>query len=295
MLSLLRYNTNLTKMKNTMVSASQQLEAKLRFFKQSIDIDLERYSDQMAYGISSEKMLRAWKEMEDKAVTCTKAGQISFLDEQIMELHTEIVELQRSPYARRQGDVMDQLEKRAIELYRQLKQRNSTPDNAYCDSTEMVKIIVQMVQSQDRVLKELFGHLSRLLGCKQKIIVLLPQIEMTVNRIKEADSSLMQMQAKRQREIWHLLKIACTQSSARSLGGSSIETSANSRTTGWPDKSLPQPLSSMLISKEKSRETCRKVIDENITYQKELSTVILAATVEQENSIMSMDWSWLQQ
>lgn len=51
--------------------------------------------------------------------------------------------------------------------------------------------------------------LSRLLGCKQKIIELLPQIEMTINNIKEADSSLMQMQAKRQREIWHLLKIAC--------------------------------------------------------------------------------------
>ena len=32
-------------------------------------------------------------------------------------------------------------------------------DHAYSDSTDMVKIIVQTVQSQDRVLKELFGHL----------------------------------------------------------------------------------------------------------------------------------------
>ncbi|KAM8923760.1 inhibitor of nuclear factor kappa-B kinase subunit alpha [Pelodytes ibericus] len=295
MLSLLRYNTNLTKMKNSMVSASQQLEAKLRFFKQSIDLDLERYSDQMAYGISSEKMLRAWKEMEDKAVACAKAGQISFLDELIMELHTEIVELQRSPYARRQGDLMDQLEKRAIELYRQLKMKPFSPDSAYCDSTEMVKIIVQTVQSQDRVLKELFGHLSRLLGCKQKIIDLLPQIEMTVNNIKEADSSLMQMQAKRQREIWHLLKIACTQSSARSLGGASLDAQSTSRTSGWSDKNSPQALSSMLMPKERSRETCRRVIDDNISYQKQLSTLILATTMEQENSIMSMDWSWLQQ
>ncbi|KAG8552630.1 hypothetical protein GDO81_004616 [Engystomops pustulosus] len=207
MLSLLRYNTNLTKMKNTMVSASQQLEAKLQFFKKSIEIDLERYSDQMAFGISSEKMLRAWREMEDRAVGCAKAGEISFLDDQIMGLHTEIVELQRSPYARRQGDVMELLEQRAIELYKQLKPR--PPDNGYSDSTEMVKTIVLTVQGQDKVLKELFGHLSRLLGCKQKIIDLLPQIEMTVNNIKEADNSLMQMQAKRQREIWHLLKIAC--------------------------------------------------------------------------------------
>lgn len=32
-------------------------------------------------------------------------------------------------------------------------------DHSYSDSTEMVKIIVHTVQSQDRVLKELFGHL----------------------------------------------------------------------------------------------------------------------------------------
>lgn len=36
------------------------------------------------------------------------------------------------------------------------------PDHAYSDSTDMVKIIVQTVQSQDRVLKELFGHLRYL-------------------------------------------------------------------------------------------------------------------------------------
>lgn len=292
MLSLLRYNTNLTKMKNTMVSASQQLEAKLQFFKKSIEIDLERYSDQMAYGISSEKMLRAWKEMEDRAVGCAKAGEISFLDDQIMGLHTEIVELQRSPYARRQGDVMEHLELKAIELYKQLKPR--APDNAYSDSTEMVKTIVLTVQGQDKVLKELFGHLSRLLGCKQKIIDLLPQIEMTVNYIKEADNSLMQMQAKRQREIWHLLKIACTQSSARALGPSSLESPSIPRTSGWSDPNSPQALSSMLIPKDKNKETFKRAIDENQFYQKQLSTLIMESTMEQE-SLVSMDWSWLQQ
>uniref|UniRef100_A0A8B9MY05 Inhibitor of nuclear factor kappa-B kinase subunit alpha n=1 Tax=Accipiter nisus TaxID=211598 RepID=A0A8B9MY05_9AVES len=270
MLSLLRYNANLIKMKNNMVSASQQLKAKLEFFHQSIRLDLERYSDQMAYGISSEKMLKAWKEMEEKA------EDIGYLDEQIMALHTEIVELQKSPYARRQGEVMESLEQRAIDLYKQLKTR--PPDHAYSDSTDMVKIIVQTVQSQDRVLKELFGHLryfmqkkpqanaicsfvagkergtpwrlepkssihsninsvslcfwfcqnvlphklesnfvfvfyySKLLGCKQKIIDLLPKIEVALNNIKEADNSVMQMQGKRQREIWHLLKIACVSS-----------------------------------------------------------------------------------
>lgn len=54
-LSLLRYNTNLTRYKNLMFSCSQQLKAKLDFFKSSIQYDLEKYSDQMQYGICKSK------------------------------------------------------------------------------------------------------------------------------------------------------------------------------------------------------------------------------------------------
>lgn len=43
-----------------MVSASQQLKAKLEFFRQSIRLDLERYSDQMAYGICMYCVILAW-------------------------------------------------------------------------------------------------------------------------------------------------------------------------------------------------------------------------------------------
>uniref|UniRef100_A0A8D2Q3E4 Inhibitor of nuclear factor kappa-B kinase subunit alpha n=1 Tax=Varanus komodoensis TaxID=61221 RepID=A0A8D2Q3E4_VARKO len=265
MLSLLRYNANLTKMKNNMVSASQQLKAKLKFFHQSISLDLERYSDQMTYGISSEKMLKAWKEMEEKALQCEQTGDIGFLDEQIVALHTEIVELQRSPHARRQGDLMENLEQRAIELYKRLKPR--APDHSYSDSTEMVKIIAQTVQSQDWVLKELFRHLSKLLGCKQKIIDLLPKIEVALNKIKEADNSVMQMQGKRQREIWHLLKIACSVMDACvpvlcQFGGIS---------TGLPLFFL-------------GRIPFAHLLEENLSYLDSFSTVIQEAKHDQNNT-----------
>uniref|UniRef100_A0A8B9PLW6 Inhibitor of nuclear factor kappa-B kinase subunit alpha n=1 Tax=Apteryx owenii TaxID=8824 RepID=A0A8B9PLW6_APTOW len=271
MLSLLRYNANLIKMKNNMVSASQQLKAKLEFFHQSIHLDLERYSDQMAYGISSEKMLKAWKEMEEKASQC--AEDIGYLDEQIMALHTEIVELQKSPYARRQGEVMENLEQRAIDLYKQLKTR--PPDHAYSDSTDMVKIIVQTVQSQDRVLKELFGHLSKLLGCKQKIIDLLPKIEVALNNIKEADNSVMQMQGKRQREIWHLLKIACVSSFWISRLFSLSPTDVG---VGLCFKSV--------VLCFPCRETFAHVIEENLNYLDLFSSILQEARQEQSNSMM---------
>ncbi|XP_010568433.1 PREDICTED: inhibitor of nuclear factor kappa-B kinase subunit alpha isoform X5 [Haliaeetus leucocephalus] len=243
--------------------------------------------------IASEKMLKAWKEMEEKASQCAQAEDIGYLDEQIMALHTEIVELQKSPYARRQGEVMESLEQRAIDLYKQLKTR--PPDHAYSDSTDMVKIIVQTVQSQDRVLKELFGHLSKLLGCKQKIIDLLPKIEVALNNIKEADNSVMQMQGKRQREIWHLLKIACTQSSSRSLVSSSLEGTASTPAATWLAQSssgnVPHPLSSMATPED--GENFIHVIEENLNYLELFSSILQEARQEQNNSMMSFDWSWL--
>uniref|UniRef100_A0A8C7SNE2 Inhibitor of nuclear factor kappa-B kinase subunit alpha n=1 Tax=Oncorhynchus mykiss TaxID=8022 RepID=A0A8C7SNE2_ONCMY len=209
MLSLLRYNTNLTRCKNGMFAFSQQLKAKLDFFKSSIQYDLEKYSDQMHYGISSEKMLKAWQENEEKAAAYAQVP-VSHLDEEIMSLHSEIVELQRSPYARRQGDIMEQLEDKAIELYKQLKMKCRTPDpGVSSDSSEMVKAIIQTVQNQDKVLRDLYTHLSKILLSKQKIIDLFPRIEKTLENIKDADNTVMQMQIKRQREFWHLLKIAC--------------------------------------------------------------------------------------
>lgn len=50
-LSLLRYNTNLTRFKNVLLSESQQLRAKLAIFKTSIQHDLEQYTQQMNTGI----------------------------------------------------------------------------------------------------------------------------------------------------------------------------------------------------------------------------------------------------
>uniref|UniRef100_A0A8D2BQF7 Protein kinase domain-containing protein n=1 Tax=Sus scrofa TaxID=9823 RepID=A0A8D2BQF7_PIG len=51
MMNLLRNNSCLSKMKNSMASMSQQLKAKLDFFKTSIQIDLEKYSEQTEFGI----------------------------------------------------------------------------------------------------------------------------------------------------------------------------------------------------------------------------------------------------
>ncbi|XP_059215949.1 inhibitor of nuclear factor kappa-B kinase subunit alpha-like isoform X2 [Centropristis striata] len=269
MLSLLRYNTNLTRYKNLLFSQSQQLRAKLAFFKTSIQHDLEQYTKQRHMGISSEKMLKTWQENEEKADEFTKVADVGYLDEEIVALHSEIVELQRSPFARRQGDVMEQLEDKAIELYKQLKAKCKSPDppHGYSDSSDMVKMILQTVQNQDRVLKDLYTHLSTILVCKRRIVDLFPKLERAVENIKTAEAAVMQMQMKRQKEFWYLLKIACAQSNS-------------------PSQSLmQQPTDS---------ETVHQLLDENQRYLSQLTSLLHDATQEMEHSVMDQDWSWTQ-
>uniref|UniRef100_A0A672YDV3 Inhibitor of nuclear factor kappa-B kinase subunit alpha n=1 Tax=Sphaeramia orbicularis TaxID=375764 RepID=A0A672YDV3_9TELE len=239
MLSLLRYNTNLTRCKNSMFGFSQQLKAKLDFFKSSIQYDLEKYSDQMHYGIC-ECLHSLW----DLGFVL-QVAEVSYLDDEIMALHSEIVELQRSPYARRQGDKMEnhiQTEMCCIWCI------FSAPEpDVSSDSSEMVKAIIQTVQNQDKVLKDLYTHLSKILISKQKIIDLFPRIEKTLESIKEADNTVMQMQIKRQREFWHLLKIACN--SSRNSIAASPESSNLLQVSQWSQSaqpvSSPHPLTSL--------------------------------------------------
>ncbi|TRY99580.1 hypothetical protein DNTS_032889 [Danionella cerebrum] len=282
MLSLLRYNTNLTRYKNTMFSFSQQLKAKLDFFKTSIQYDLEKYSDQMQYGICKFFSLFFYN-----------VAEISHLDEDIMALHSEIVELQRSPYARRQGDVMEQLQERSIELYKQLKAKCKMPDpqHGYSDSSEMVQVIVQTVKNQDQVLRDLYAHLSKILLSKQKIIDLFPKIEKTLESIKEAESTVMQMQIKRQREFWHLLKIACAQNSTRGLGSQSGEI-PSSLSTWQQTQNQVSPRLAMSLQVPHDGEAVNHLLEENQRYLSQLTSLLQETTEETPESIMAQDWSW---
>lgn len=50
---------------------------------------------------------------------------------------------------------------------------------------------------------------STILVCKRRIVDLFPKLERAVENIKTAEAAVMQMQMKRQKEFWYLLKIAC--------------------------------------------------------------------------------------
>uniref|UniRef100_A0A8C7YD30 Inhibitor of nuclear factor kappa-B kinase subunit alpha n=1 Tax=Oryzias sinensis TaxID=183150 RepID=A0A8C7YD30_9TELE len=171
MLSLLRYNTTLTKYKNELFSESHKLQAKLAFFKTSIQYDLEQYANQMKSGIC-EWIFR---------IFCDACCIFPSLLTPLL-LSCFNVKLQK---------------------------KCPDPPHGYSDSSDMVKTILQTVQNQDRVLKDLYTHLSTILVCKQHIVDLFPHLEKALGDIKATENTVIQMQKRRQKEFWYLLKVAC--------------------------------------------------------------------------------------
>lgn len=289
MMSLLRYNSTLSKLKTTMMSLCQQLKAKLDFFRVSIQIDLEKYGEQMAFGITSEKMIAAWNEMQMKAEGCGRMSDVSSLDEQSMALQTDLVDLQRSPSARRQGEALEVLEEVATDLYRKLRER-PRDQRTSGDSQEMVRILLQTLQSFDRKVKDIYSHLSKTLACKQKVIDLLPKLERVLQLISEDEKLVMKLQEKRQKELWHLLKIACSKVRGP-VSGSPENIGANRLSAPSQSISPPHVISSM--EKPRNDEESLVVIEESQNYRSQLLNVMQETIQDRENSLQSLDWSWL--
>uniref|UniRef100_A0A8V5GU14 Inhibitor of nuclear factor kappa-B kinase subunit beta n=1 Tax=Melopsittacus undulatus TaxID=13146 RepID=A0A8V5GU14_MELUD len=208
MMNLLRYNSTLSKMKNSMASLSQQLKAKLDFFKTSIQIDLEKYKEQIEFGITSEKLLFAWKEMEQAVELCGREDDVDQLVKKMMALQTDIVDLQRSPLGRKQGGTLEDLEEQARELYRRLREK-PRDQRTSGDSQEIVRLLLQAIQSFEKKVRVIYAQLSKTVVCKQKALELFPRVEKVMNLMNEDEETVVRLQEKRQKELWNLLKIAC--------------------------------------------------------------------------------------
>ncbi|NXG17985.1 IKKB kinase, partial [Grallaria varia] len=208
MMNLLRYNSALSKMKNSMASLSQQLKAKLDFFKTSIQIDLEKYKEQIEFGITSEKLLLAWKEMEQAVELCGREDDVDQLVKRMMALQTDIVDLQRSPLGRKQGGTLEDLEEQARELYRRLREK-PRDQRTSGDSQEIVRLLLQAIQTFEKKVRVIYAQLSKTVVCKQKALELFPRVEKVMNLMSEDQETVVRLQEKRQKELWNLLRIAC--------------------------------------------------------------------------------------
>uniref|UniRef100_A0A8C4EIQ4 IkappaB kinase n=1 Tax=Dicentrarchus labrax TaxID=13489 RepID=A0A8C4EIQ4_DICLA len=280
-MSLLRHNSSLSKQKNEMVSMYQRLMAKLDFFTTSLHIDMDKYQEQTATGIASEKLLCVWREMEQTAVSCGQVELSVFLEleEEMMQLQPDIVDVQRQPW--RSGEALDTLEGKAMELFRKLREK---PRDQRCagDSQEVVRLVVQAVQFYERKLRDFYTHLSKTAVCRQRVMELLPKVEGVVQRMAESEQVLMGLQEKRQRELWNLLKVACSK--------------VRSPVSGSPDGlRTPSSVPPLLTPRHSLHQIDESLVEESRTFESRLQS-LLHDTIQESESSMEMlsEWTWLQ-
>ncbi|XP_034547420.1 inhibitor of nuclear factor kappa-B kinase subunit beta [Notolabrus celidotus] len=277
-MSLLRHNSSLSKQKNEMVSMYQRLMAKLDFFTTSLHIDMDKYQEQTATGIASEKLLGVWREMEQTAVSCGQA-QVSELEEEMMHLQQDIVDVQRQPW--RSGEALDTLEGKAMELFRKLREK---PRDQRCpgDSQEVVRLVLQAVQFYEKRLRDFYTHLSKTAVCRQRVMELLPKVEGVVQRMAESEQILMSLQEKRQRELWNLLKVACSK--------------VRSPVSGSPDGlRTPSSVPPLMTPRHSLQQFDESLVEESRTFESRLQSLLNDTIQESESSVeMMSEWTWLQ-
>ncbi|XP_070760854.1 inhibitor of nuclear factor kappa-B kinase subunit beta isoform X2 [Enoplosus armatus] len=277
-MSLLRHNSSLSKQKNEMVSMHQRLTAKLDFFTTSLHIDMDKYQEQTATGIASEKLLGVWREMEQTAVSCGQA-KVSELEEEMMQLQPDIVDVQRQPW--RSGEALDTLEGKAMELFRKLREKRRD-QRCSGDTQEVVRLVVQAVQFYERKLRDFYTHLSKTAVCRQRVMELLPKVEGVVQRMAESEQVLMSLQEKRQRELWNLLKVACSK--------------VRSPVSGSPDGlRTPSSVPPLLTPRHSLQQFDESLVEESRTFESRLQSLLHDTIQESENSMeMLSEWTWLQ-
>ncbi|XP_057212047.1 inhibitor of nuclear factor kappa-B kinase subunit beta [Triplophysa rosa] len=283
-MSLLRHNGTLSKQKNEMVSMHQRLKATLEFFSTSLHIDIDKYQEQRASGIASEKLLSVWREMEQTALNCGQTEDVNKLEEEMMSLQTDIVEIQRQPW--RNGEALETLEVKAMDSFRKLREK---PREQRCvgDCQEVIKLVVQAIQFYEKKLRDFYTHLSKTMVCRQKVLELLPCVEGMVSAMAESENQLLHLQEKRQKELWNLLKVACSK--------------VRSPVSGSPDggRTPPGPLSnrpphpSSLFSLPQTDES-HLAIEESKSFENRLQSLVQETIQETETSMqMLRQWSWL--
>ncbi|CAL8249166.1 unnamed protein product [Merluccius merluccius] len=276
-MSLLRHNSSLSKQKNEMVSMYQRLTAKLEFFTTSLSIDMEKYQEQRATGIASEKLLSVWREMEQTAASCGQA-RVSELEEEMMMLQTDIVDLQRQPW--RSGEALETLEGKAMELFRKLREK-TREQRCSGDSQEVVRLVVQAVQFYEKKLRDFYTHLSKTVVCRQRVMELLPKVEGVVQRMAESEQVLMTLQEKRQRELWDLLKVACSK--------------VRSPVSGSPDGTrTPSSVPQLLTPRQSLQTPDESLVEESRTFEGRLECLLHDTIQESEDSMeMMREWTWM--
>uniref|UniRef100_A0A8C2KSA7 IkappaB kinase n=1 Tax=Cyprinus carpio TaxID=7962 RepID=A0A8C2KSA7_CYPCA len=136
------------------------------------------------------------------------------------------------------------------------------------DCQEVIKLVVQAVQFYERKLRDFYTHLSKTMVCRQRVLELLPRVEGMVSAMARSEKQLQHLQEKRQKELWNLLKVACSK--------------VRSPVSGSPDggRTPPAPAHPLM-----SHRPSDLVIEESKMFESRLQSLVQDTIQETETSM----------
>ncbi|KAI1901133.1 hypothetical protein AGOR_G00057060 [Albula goreensis] len=176
-----------------------------------------------------------------------------------------------------------------MELFRKLREK---PRDQRCpgDSQEMMRLVLQAVQFYEKKLRDFYTHLSKTVACRQRVMELLPRVEGVVSRMAQSEQTLMSLQERRQRELWNLLKVAC----------SKVRSPVSGSPEGGPTPpSVPQLLSSRppqsaSLDQLLPGDDSLLVIEESRAFESRLQSLVQETIQETERDMqLFKDLQWL--
>ncbi|XP_005096610.3 inhibitor of nuclear factor kappa-B kinase subunit alpha [Aplysia californica] len=210
LLSLLRSNSQISKLKIQMVSDIGKLMACKEQFSLSLEFDMQQYRTTMEAGGRMlngfcGNMFQQWSQMAQQINSFnTLHDRVKSIEDRVAVLTTEILELQRSPYGKpKQATELEIFEQKAKSLYDELLKGDKTE---MMDHSRMVDVVGKAFVKRDEVTKVLFKHLSKVVDCQFRTESILPDLKLSCEDIEAARKQLVSMQQCRQADIWNLVR-----------------------------------------------------------------------------------------
>ncbi|XP_077998979.1 inhibitor of nuclear factor kappa-B kinase subunit alpha-like [Glandiceps talaboti] len=310
MMSLLRLNSNLSKVKGQMIEDYHKVTALVDFFTTSHQVDVESYNDQAEGGVTSDKLYNSWKKMGEDVQKYTLQGQVKDLEQQAMIMQGKVMELQRSPYSRiRQSDASKDLvliEKESHALYNSLRQKSKDQRHLFQDSTEMLTVVIKCLTRKEDLTKDLAAHLSKIMQFKSEVSLLMPKLETMLMTLGDARKDMIEMQEQRQKDIWKLVKVATrmnqpSQQPSRHTGphmnAAPLMSEIPTRSAAEPAMSLASINMLQSIMADKSSEDSMVAIDNNAAATDRFLEAFKSLKSDSHQSLVqvrSLDWRFLE-
>uniref|UniRef100_A0A8C1NWR7 IkappaB kinase n=1 Tax=Cyprinus carpio TaxID=7962 RepID=A0A8C1NWR7_CYPCA len=132
---------------------------------------------------------------------------------------------------------------------------------------------------------------SKTMVCRQRVLELLPRVEGMVSAMARSEKQLQHLQEKRQKELWNLLKVACSK--------------VRSPVSGSPDggRTPPAPAHPLMSHRTSDvpvslscvfRDESQLVIEESKMFESRLQSLVQDTIQETETSMQILrEWKWL--